>query len=294
MKTVSQTLKSFSRLGIEEGFASMANAGYEALDLTLAVWQDNHPLLQDGYCAVCDRLQVLSKEANLPFLQAHAPFPSYYVEPDERNANRRAMSERSFEICGRLNIPLMIVHPVNEVFSSHKEAIEINVRYYRSILPMAKEYGVKIATENMWKRKENREIIPSVCSLANDFVDMVDAIDDPYLVACLDLGHAPLVGEDVCTMIRALGHDRLHALHVHDNDGKDDHHTLPYLGVADWDAITSALADIDYVGNMTLEADCFLEKFPNALFPAAHRMMADTARHLKNQFIEKRNAVASC
>jgi sugar phosphate isomerase/epimerase len=289
MKTVSQTLHAFSHYGIEDGFALMAKAGYEAFDLSLCL-SDDHVLLQQDYRTHCDTLRALSDTYRIPFLQAHAPFPSYYVGRDEWNAERRKLILQSFDICARLSIPLMVIHPINMVFDSYEDKIRHNVEFYRSLLPIAKEYNVKIATENMWRRNpETNKIGPSVCSLGNEFAALVDAVDDPYLVACLDLGHAPIVGEDVCDMIRTLGHDRLQALHVHDNDGKEDDHSLPFSGKADWNAILDALVEIDYVGNMTLEADYFLSPLPREMQLDAHRLMASSARCLRDQFIQKRS-----
>jgi sugar phosphate isomerase/epimerase len=54
----------------------------------------------------------------------------------------------------------------------------------------------------------------------------------------------------------------LHALHVHDNDYIDDRHTLPGLGRMDWEEIMKALAEIDYDGDFTYEADNFLVNIP--------------------------------
>lgn len=84
-------------------------------------------------------------------------------------------------------------------------------------------------------------------------------------------------------MIRALGADRIGALHVHDNNHKGDLHTLPYQSRMDWDAIVSALAEIGYRGDMTLEADSFLTQMPPALYPAAAEFMCRTARFLAHQ-----------
>ena len=60
-----------------------------------------------------------------------------------------------------------------------------------------------------------------------------------------------------------LGHDRLSALHVHDNDYKNDTHTLPYYGKMNWDEITKALSDIKYKGRFTYEAAVFLKPLPH-------------------------------
>jgi sugar phosphate isomerase/epimerase len=88
------------------------------------------------------------------------------------------------------------------------------------------------------------------------------------------------VGEEAQDAIRILGHDRLKALHVHDNNYKEDTHTLPGLMMMNWDEITRALADIDYSGEFTYEADTFLKNFDNAFKPEAVRFMVKRGRDL--------------
>ena len=164
----------------------------------------------------------------------------------------------------------------------HEEEIfEKNMEFFRSLLPYAKEFGVKIALENMWQKEPKRGYIyPSACGTAKEFARYIDTLDSEYFVACLDLGHCGLVGEEAQDAIRILGHDRLKALHVHDNNYKEDTHTLPGLMMMNWDEITRALADIDYSGEFTYEADNFLKNFDNAFKPEAVRFMVKRGRDL--------------
>jgi sugar phosphate isomerase/epimerase len=99
-------------------------------------------------------------------------------------------------------------------------------------------------------------------------------------VACLDIGHAPLVGVDPCELIRALGRDRLKALHVHDVDGINDLHTLPYLSKINWDSVCAALKEIGYEGDLTFEAGNFVTPLPTELSAAAAKFMVAAGRHL--------------
>ena len=91
-----------------------------------------------------------------------------------------------------------------------------------------------------------------------------------------------LVGQNPADFIRKLGPDRLVALHVHDVSGHEDSHTLPYYGIVHWDEVTSALKEIGYKGEITLEADNFLRKLPKQLMPEASKLMATVARSLAN------------
>ena len=61
-------------------------------------------------------------------------------------------------------------------------------------------------------------------------------------------------------MIRALN-SRLQALHLHDNDRWHDSHQIPLSMSLDFDAVVSALKEIDYKGYFTLEADQYLSAY---------------------------------
>ena len=98
------------------------------------------------------------------------------------------------------------------VYKGHEEEIfQINMDFYRRLIPYCKEYGVKIAVENMWQRDKLRKcIVNDTCNTSAEFIRYVDNLDSEYVVACLDLGHVglPLRDDEAQDMIRALGHDR--------------------------------------------------------------------------------------
>ena len=47
--------------------------------------------------------------------------------------------------------------------------------------------------------------------------------------------------------------DKLICLHLHDNDGTDDQHLLPYDGTVNWNLVVDILKDCNYNGPITLE-----------------------------------------
>ena len=86
--------------------------------------------------------------------------------------------------------------------------------------------------------------------------------------------------------IRILGKDRLKALHIHDTDYVRDLHTLPFTQKIDYHAVVKALAEIDYDGDFTYEADGFYAKFPEELFPQTAKFMCEVGRYLIAKFYE--------
>jgi sugar phosphate isomerase/epimerase len=106
-------------------------------------------------------------------------------------------------------------------------------------------------------------------------------VNDPALVACLDLGHAEMKGsgDGAPAMIRALGH-HLQALHVHDNDCLHDSHQLPFSMNMDFNAIARALKEIGYSGYITLEADNYLKAYNADNLLEGAKKMAEVARRI--------------
>ena len=102
----------------------------------------------------------------------------------------------------------------------------------------------------------------AACATSKDFNAVLDAANDDYLVACLDIGHAEMMGEiaNATELIYALG-NRLKALHIHDNDKWKDSHQIPFSMKIDFASVAKALKDIGYDGYFTLEADCYLRNF---------------------------------
>ena len=152
---------------------------------------------------------------------------------------------------------------------------------YFELLPFAKSCGVKIATENMWGwDKETDRASFAACATAEDFLAHLNAVNDDDFVACLDLGHAEMMGEGTSApqMIRALG-SKLQALHIHDNDRWHDSHQIPFSMQIDFVAIVKALKDINYSGYLTLEADQYLSAYtPDNVFEGVKKLYESVDR----------------
>ena len=280
-----QTSNVVGSFGVEDGIKLLKEAGYDALDLSLFPMSTTpqHPLYGDGWREYVEGMRKIADEVKIPFNQSHVPFVFNWKNPNEFEERFMPLNIRGLEATAIAGAKIAIVHPWHySQFMGHEEEIfEKNMTFYKSLLPYAKEFGVKIALENMWQVEPKRKYIyASACGTAAELARYIDTLDSEYFVACLDLGHCGLVGEEAQDAIRILGHDRLKALHVHDNNYKEDSHTLPGLMMMNWDEITKALADIDYDGEFTFEADAFLKNFDNAFKPEAVRFMVKRGRDL--------------
>lgn len=279
-----QTGHTVGRFGYEKGVLLLKNAGYDCLDLSLfEMINDASPYVAGDWKALVRERREYADANGIRFNQSHAPFSFAWADENIRENIAKPRIEQSLEISAMMGVDLVVVHPLHWMpyLGHEKEAFDLNVAYYRSLVPLARNLGVRIALENMWQREVKRKCIcTDVAGFAKDHAALIDAIDSEYVVACLDVGHSSLVGEEAQDTIRILGHDRLKSLHLHDNDYQGDRHTIPGLGQMNWGEIMKALDDIRYDGEFTYEADAFLKGFEDDFYAEAVDFMVRRARHL--------------
>ncbi len=282
---ISTEIASAARLvGEQKAVELYAKAGFDAWDFSMFSmcrydWTtrksapSDHPLAGNQYLQFARELKKIGLDNGIHCNQSHAPFPVSC--PEIRSYLKRAIectAEAGGEIC--------VIHPDNN------KTAEENAEMYFELLPFAKGCNVKIATENMWNwDNEKGHSTFAACATSESFCQHIDAVNDPYLVACLDLGHAEMKGsgDGAVNMIQALGH-RLQALHIHDNDCLHDSHQIPFSMNMDFESIVNALKDIGYKGYFTLEADQYLRDFTQDNVFEGMRNLAAAAKRLTEMF----------
>ena len=279
-----QTDRLQSRFGYEKALEMLSKAGYDAYDFSqFHPNSEGDPLYTEGFREYAKSLRKYADSLGIFCNQSHAPFPTSVGDPVKDEAIYKNIL-RAMEIASILGAKCIIVHPNQHLAyrANAQELKKMNYEFYSSLIPYCKKFGIKVAVENMWQMNPvgNRTIVDSTCSRVGDFCDYIDMLDSEWIVACLDIGHISLTGEDVSVMIRGLGGKRLQALHVHDTDGYRDLHTLPFTSGNDWGKITSLLREIGYAGDLTFEADSFFASFPLEMYQDIVCFMQKTGRQL--------------
>ncbi len=284
MKISTEISSAAAIIGEEKAIELYAKAGFDAWDFSMFAmcrydWKNNgllpndHPLAGLNYLAFARRLKQIGEDNGIRCNQSHAPFPV-------KCPGIRSHLKRAIECTAEAGGNICIIHPDNN------KSPEENAEMYAELLPFAKECGVKIATENMWNwDSQKNQSSFAACATPKSFCAHVDALNDDYMVACLDIGHAEMRGSDTSApeMIRALGH-RLQALHIHDNDKWQDSHQIPFSMQIDFDAVVKALKEIGYRGYLTLEADAYLHgRTPENVFEGMQNLAA-AAKRLAEMF----------
>lgn len=278
-------------LGIDKTIRFIAEAGFDAVDVSVSNMMGDENAVFGGkdYEKQALRIRKMCDDLGIVCNQTHTVFPTSSADPVKHEILFDKVI-KGIEISGILGAKNAIVHPMQHLYyldAGNPEILfEMNKEFYSRILPIAEKCGVNIATENMWQNsKFDKHIVESTCAAPEEFCRYIDCQNDPHMVACLDIGHCTLVGRNPEDFIRILGHDRLKALHIHDNDGKQDNHVfprIPWIHSVNWDAVSKALAEIDYDGDFTFETD-YMYKYVNdntapALFKYAHDLGRDMMR----------------
>jgi sugar phosphate isomerase/epimerase len=193
---------------------------------------------------------TLAEEAGIVFSQIHGPwrYPPQDATPEDR-AERKEKMEKCFRAAKLLKCKYVVIHPIIP-FGTKEDPdpegmFQMNVEFFRSLLPAARENDVIICIENMPMSKLS--ISPPAETLR-----LIEAIDDPNVAFCLDTGHSIVRDTQPGEAVR-MGAKYLRVLHVHDSDGQRDRRWYPGTGAVDWDDFTAALKEVGYAGVMSLE-----------------------------------------
>ena len=248
-------------IGEEKTIEYYAKAGFDAWDFSMfsmcnydwknkCLRENNHPLAGRDYLKFARHLKQVGLDNGIVCNQSHAPYPTCCDEV-------RSYFKRAIECTAEAGGEICVIHPDND------KSPEENAEIYLELLPFAKEHNVKIATENMWNwdSKKGHSSF-AACATPESFNAHLDAVNDDFFVACLDIGHAEMLGSgtNAVEMIKALG-DRLLSLHIHDNDNLNDNHAIPFSMNVDFHKIVDALKMINYKGYFTLEVVTYLRDY---------------------------------
>lgn len=289
MKISVQTAPILDRLGADECFRLLKETGFDGVDYNLdhiITWDqlsrgETIPELEQGIEAWYEYARPVRDAAQkygIEISQIHTPFPCY-TENEKGNELAMECNKRSFAVAKWLGCRCCIVHPHflgYEHRLSREEERRINLERYTELIPAARENDVIICLENMFVSYRGK-IYGAICSdmaEANRYIDTLNEIaGERRFGFCLDIGHAVLAGRELYDTIVRIG-PNLTALHVHDNDGKDDLHLFPGMGVADWDSFTRGLKDAGYRGVLSFETyNALQSRFDRDVWPEALRLL---------------------
>lgn len=269
------------RFGDLKAIPIYVKAGFDAVDLAL-VDVPGGQWGKPGQDEYIQELLHVAKENGTFFNQAHAENVYDWDDPNVVDGVVKPTVVNNIRCAAKLGIPHIIVHGLSHPAVNHstEERRRVNLEFFNYLKPFAKDAGIKIALENLRR----------VCTTPEEYEYMMDNLNDDIFTACVDVGHSFYVGQDAAEIIRRLGHERVTALHIHDNQGQADDHQMPGFGKIEWNHILEALADIDYSGDFNLEILDFItglldskHGFDDDFALDAMRIAEISGRYLKNK-----------
>lgn len=253
-------------------------AGFEAIDYSYYYAKECDEVLGDGYKEYALNLRKHLDEVGISCNQAHAPFSFKYDLEKDVADQKYLWMVRALESASILGAKNIIVHSINVPEGIDFE--EYNIEYYKSFIPYCEKFGICVAVENLFRRDVKRKCITGKLGSPEELNRIVEKINSPRIVACVDIGHAALTGYEPENFIEAMNPNILKSLHVQDNDYLDDRHVLPYMGELNWEGIMTALKKVKYDGDLTFEIIKYLGRFPDELLPEALKFAVSVGKHL--------------
>ncbi len=223
----------------ERALERLARVGYTDLDMAFDYCtHPASPFMGEGWREWAMALREKADSLGVRYTHSHACGDA---------SNRSAPMLRCFEVCEILGIRYLVVHPVFSVngktVTDNAEFIRINAAAVKDLLPYAETHKVIILSENiLW----GSSIYPAVIA------DLVKTVDSPWFGWCFDTGHVHCSRVPMSDL-RKVSVPPL-SLHVQDNDGSGDQHSLPGDGTIDWKEFLDILHEIGYKGELVLEA----------------------------------------
>lgn len=254
-----------AKYGDREALAMAKRMGADSVDFSLLYYDKG--LYLRGETAVEEEMRSLRAHAaslGLSIGQTHGRIVGFKNDA-AHDAAVLSAARLDCLATAALGAPYCVMHTVSTIHmgADADPALmrRINDEMFLGVLPFAREYGIKIATETFGDATGL-----GVCDFFGNLDELIAGYDRicakepslaPHFCVCMDTGHTnkavrfpgqPTVGE----AIRRLG-SRLQVLHLNDNDGLTDQHKIPMTGTVDWRDTLSALDEIGYAGNYNME-----------------------------------------
>lgn len=253
------------RVPMAEAMDFFGRMGFEAVDVNFAATiydepEKHEPILDGDWQQNLDTVLAAIRRNNLVVSHTHLPFYNYEMDDKERLAFCDQMTYRAIDASAYIGAKYAVIHPQRD--AEKHTLIDRTVALLTPFNEYAKARGVTLCVENMYTTypEELREIV-----------------DRMACGACWDVGHAKFGKHPQYESMTLLG-KRIRVLHLHDNYGTRDDHSMPYFGTIDWDEIMRALRDIGYEGTFNYEVAA--THLPMALREDHARYLVDAAKML--------------
>lgn len=215
----------FTEIDIKTRLELMKKAGFDNLMFTLDRNHEKYTCKLEGMLEICKQVGLEISSSHAAYSEPEVvKFWSQGKEGDEIEAEYL----KEIEFAAKHNLETVVFH-LN--FETNYTLGEVGLSRLRNMVKLAEKLGVKIAIENLYKRDELEYIFNNIQS--------------KNLGMCYDSGHENFLTQNE-NYLEKFG-NKLFALHLHDNDGKEDLHKMIFTGTVDWQKVAKDLAQANSV-----------------------------------------------
>ena len=269
----------YMKFEIDAALARIAGLGYGGVELMADaphLWpaDTNHAKI-DAVCRALDANGLTISNINAFMMNkigdARQPYwhPSW-IEPDRDYRRVRIDHTRAaLTLARQLGAPCITTEPGGPVEGAlpYSKAMDLFVEGLKPIVEHAEREGVVLLVE-----PEPGLLIERF----DQYLELRDRIDSPFLGLNFDIGHAYCVGEDPAEWIPKMAE---HTRHYHIEDiaaSRIHHHLVPGTGAIDFAAVLRAIQGTGYNGWITVELYPFTDD-PDAAGRDAKRYLENIA-----------------
>lgn len=238
------------RLPVPERLRLIREAGFE----TVLHWWDDSFQKEEGFTK--EEQVLLIRREGLYIENAHLRIDRANDLWMDNLNGQTALEGYLTDIDGlaELEIPAAVLHPAG---GFHPPSVsKVGMERFRALAGRAEKRGVKLALENV--------------RTSGALTAVLDTVDSPMLGFCYDSGHDHVWSRTPYELLKRYG-KRLFAVHLHDNNGKEDEHLAPGEGKVDWKIVREGIERSAYCGSFTLESDS--AQIPQSRTPEEHLKM---------------------
>jgi sugar phosphate isomerase/epimerase len=189
-------------------------------------------------------LKKRAKKNKVKILSVHAPSGIDISATDEWERVRSVREvEKGIVIASRVGADYIVVHPGEEI-SDYDTQMKMVKRSFDEIIEFSEEWGVLVLVENLPPHKIGFDL--------NEIKNIIGWYNKGDIGCCLDTSHLNLCEIKMSDAINLLN-EYIINVHVSDNQGEQDDHTLPYKGEIDWEDFIAGLKSIDFNGTLCFE-----------------------------------------
>ncbi|MBQ2416770.1 MAG: sugar phosphate isomerase/epimerase [Alistipes sp.] len=218
----------------------IAEAGFKYIEISIAHKSGFADMTDEEALAVLTTKREQAAAVGLTVWSIHLPFEStvWTNIGGEESIRRQSVDNimRVLRLCNQA-IPECknyVLHASKGTLDPRSESVLQARKSLAEMLPVAKEYGVRLCVENL---------VGSLCPTIEEMGDTIEGIEDAWVT--YDIGHANCVGIDVIEFLKFIG-PRLGTVHMHDTmfaTRVDDHRIVGQGNVNRWGEVYKTLLE---------------------------------------------------